>query len=39
MIVNKLNVFSQNVRNNSLIVNSILKTRNDFDIILIQKPP
>jgi len=38
MIMNKLNVFSQNVYKNSLIVNSILKTRNDFDIILIQEP-
>ena len=39
MIVNKLNIFSQNVCKNSLIVNSILETRNDFDIILIQEPP
>ena len=38
MIVNKLNVFSQNVHKNSLIVNSILKTCNNFDIILIQEP-
>ena len=39
MIVNKLNVSSQNVYKNSLIVNSILKTCNDFDTILIQEPP
>ena len=39
MIVNKLNVSSQNVHKNSLIINSILKTCNDFDIILIQEPP
>ena len=39
MIVNKLNIFSQNVCKNSLIVNSILKTHNDFDIILIQELP
>jgi len=39
MIVNKLNIFSQNVYKNSLIVNSILKTRNVFNIILIQEPP
>jgi len=39
MIVSKLNIFSQNICKNSLIVNSILKTRNVFDIILIQEPP
>jgi len=39
MIVSKLNIFSQNVCKNSLIVNSILETCNDFDIILIQEPP
>ena len=35
MIVNKLNVFFQNVCKNSLIINSILETCNNFDIILI----
>ena len=39
MIVNKLNIFTQNVCKNSLIVNSILETHNNFDIILIQEPP
>ena len=39
MIVNKLNFFSQNVCKNFLIINSILKTCNDFDIIFIQEPP
>jgi len=35
MIVNKLNIFSQNVHKNALIVNSILKTHSHFNIILI----
>ena len=35
MIVNKLRIFSQNVRKNSLILNTLLKTQNHFDIILI----
>ena len=39
MIVNKLNIFSQNVCKNILIINSILKMYNHFDIILIQEPP
>ena len=39
MIVNKLNIFSQNVCKNALIVNSILKMYNHFDIILIQELP
>ena len=38
MIVNKLNIFSQNVCKNALIVNSILEMHNHFDIILIQEP-
>ena len=37
MIVNKLNIFSQNVCKNSLIVNSILKTHNHFNIVFIQE--
>ena len=39
MILKNLKVFSQNVRKNSLIVNTILETHNHFDIILIQEPP
>ena len=39
MIVNKLNIFSQNVCKNVLIVNSILKAYSHFDIILIQESP
>jgi len=38
MIVNKLRIFSQNVRKNSLILNTLLETQNHFDIILIQEP-
>ena len=39
MIVCNLKVFSQNVRKNSLIINTILKTSNHFNIILIQELP
>ena len=39
MIVKNLKIFSQNVCKNSLIVNTLLKTLNQFDIILIQEPP
>ena len=39
MIVWNLKIFSQNVRKNSLIINTILETQNQFDIILIQEPP
>jgi len=39
MIVKNLKIFSQNVCKNSLIVNILLKTLNQFDIILIQEPP
>ena len=39
MIVRNLKVFSQNIRKNSLIINTILETNNHFDIILIQEPP
>ena len=38
MIANKLRIFSQNVCKNSLILNTLLKTQNHFDIILIQEP-
>jgi len=39
MIIKNLKIFSQNVRKNSLIVNTILETQVYFDIILIQEPP
>ena len=39
MIVRNLKIFSQNVHKNSLIINTILKTQNHFDIILIQELP
>ena len=39
MIVKNLKIFSQNVCKNSLVVNTILETQNQFDIILIQEPP
>jgi len=39
MIVENLKIFSQNVRKNSLLVNTLLETLTHFDIILIQEPP
>ena len=39
MIIQKLRVFSQNVRKNSIITSSILESFTQFDIILIQEPP
>jgi len=39
MIVWNLKIFSQNVHKNSLIVNNILETHYQFNIILIQEPP
>jgi len=39
MIVWNLRIFSQNICKNSLVVNTILETQNQFDIILIQEPP
>ena len=39
MILDNLNILSQNVRKNHLIINTILKTQSHFDIILIQEPP
>ena len=39
MILNKLNIISQNICKNHLIVNTILKTHSHFNIILIQEPP
>ena len=35
MILKNLKIFSQNVRKNSLVVNTILETHSHFDIILI----
>jgi len=37
MIVQNLKVFSQNVCKNSVIINTILETQNQFDVILIQE--
>ena len=34
-----MKIFSQNVRKNSLVLNTILETLFHFDIILIQEPP
>jgi len=39
MILRNLNILSQNVRKNHLIVNTILETQSHFNIILIQEPP
>ena len=39
MIVKNLKVFSQKVRKNSVIINTILESQNHFDIILIQELP
>ena len=39
MIVKNLKIFSQNIHKNSLIVNTLLETLNQFNIILIQEPP
>jgi len=39
MIIKNLKNLSQNVRKNSLIINTILKTQVYFNIILIQEPP
>ena len=39
MSIKNLNIFSQNVQKNSLIVNTILEMLTHFDIILIQEPP
>ena len=38
MIVKNLKILLQNVHKNSLIVNTLLETQNQFDIILIQEP-
>jgi len=39
MIVQNLRVFSQNIWKNLLIINILLKTQTQFDIIFIQEPP
>ena len=39
MIVKNIKILSQNVHKNSLIVNTLLETQTQFDIILIQEPP
>jgi len=38
MIFNNLKIFSQNVRENTFIINTILKTCSHFDVILLQEP-
>ena len=38
MIVKNLKIFSQNIRKNSVIINTILETQNQFDILFIQEP-
>ena len=39
MIVKNIKILLQNVHKNSLIVNTLLETQIQFDIILIQEPP
>ena len=39
MIIKNLKIYLQNVRKNSLIINTILETLTHFNIILIQEPP
>ena len=38
MIVKNLKIFLQNIQKNSLIVNTILETQSQFDIVFIQEP-
>ena len=38
MIVKNLKIFSQNICKNSIIINTILETQNQFDILFIQEP-
>jgi len=38
MIFEKLRIFSQNVRKNNFIINTILEVYVDFNIIFIQEP-
>ena len=39
MIIQDLKIFLQNIQKNSFIVNTILETQIQFDIIFIQEPP
>ena len=39
MIVKNLKIFLQNIWKNSLIINTILETQSQFNIIFIQEPP
>jgi len=39
MNLKSLKILSQNVRKNTLIIQTLLKTQKDYDIILIQEPP
>jgi len=39
IIINKINIFSQNVQKNNLITSVILETCKSFNIIFIQEPP
>ena len=39
MILWNLRIFSQNVRKNHLVINTILESQSHFDIVLIQEPP
>jgi len=39
MIVKNIEILSQNICKNLLIVNTLLETQTQFDIILIQEPP
>jgi len=39
IILKNLKIFSQNIRKNHLIINTILETQSHFDIVLIQEPP
>jgi len=38
IMLKDLKIFSQNVRKNNIIINTILEVNHDFDIIFIQKP-
>ena len=39
MILWNLSIISQNVYKNSLVINTILETQSQFDVVLIQEPP
>ena len=38
MIIKNIKIFSQNVRKNNSVINTILKTQFAFDIVFIQEP-